>query len=209
MGATESHLAWTDIFWTFTSSGIWNTSFKLLFLSTSLYTVYLMLNDYKPTHDPNIDTFKVEYLLGASFVLAVLFPHTYDFTEVSGYLSRPSIKFSQTAAIHVFTICIDFVGLLPLAWICGHITTAIHAAANRRSRNDHDSLSICAGNLQGLVYTQLVVSVFYRRQVRPDPLGRRHNSDDSLFWLFLDLLYKVSISCPSILFYLSSWLAGS
>ena len=42
-----------------------------------------MLNDYKPTHDPNIDTFKVQYLLGGSAVLAVLFPYRYQITEVS------------------------------------------------------------------------------------------------------------------------------
>lgn len=41
-----------------------------------------MLNDYKPTHDPNIDTFKVQYLLGGSAVLAVLFPYSYQFAEV-------------------------------------------------------------------------------------------------------------------------------
>jgi len=41
-----------------------------------------MLTDYKPTHDPNIDTFKVEYLLGGSAVLAVLFPYRYEITEV-------------------------------------------------------------------------------------------------------------------------------
>jgi ER lumen protein retaining receptor len=41
-----------------------------------------MLNDYKPTHDPNLDTFKVQYLLGASFVLAVLFPAKYTVSEV-------------------------------------------------------------------------------------------------------------------------------
>ena len=44
-----------------------------------------MLNDYKPTHDPNIDTFKVQYLLGGSAVLAILFPEEYKFTEVSAY----------------------------------------------------------------------------------------------------------------------------
>ena len=73
----------TDIFWTFTNSA-WNTSFKLLFLASAAYTVYLMLNDYKPTHDPGVDTFKVEYLLGGSAVLAVVFPYEYTFTEV-GY----------------------------------------------------------------------------------------------------------------------------
>lgn len=41
-----------------------------------------MLNDYKPTHDPNIDTFKVQYLLGGSAVLAIIFPYRYEFTEV-------------------------------------------------------------------------------------------------------------------------------
>ena len=41
-----------------------------------------MLNDYKPTHDPGLDTFKVEYLLGGSAVLAILFPYKYSFLEV-------------------------------------------------------------------------------------------------------------------------------
>lgn len=41
-----------------------------------------MLNDYKPTHDPNIDTFKVQYLLGGSAVLAILLPYKYEVTEV-------------------------------------------------------------------------------------------------------------------------------
>jgi ER lumen protein retaining receptor len=41
-----------------------------------------MLNDYKPTHDPNLDTFKVIYLVGGSAVLAVLFPYYYALSEV-------------------------------------------------------------------------------------------------------------------------------
>jgi hypothetical protein len=41
-----------------------------------------MLNDYKPTCDPNVDTFKVEYLLGSSALLAILFPQKYTFPEV-------------------------------------------------------------------------------------------------------------------------------
>ena len=50
-----------------------------------------MLNDYKPTNDPNIDTFKVVYLLGASAVLGVLFPYKYTASEVSG-LPSSSVK---------------------------------------------------------------------------------------------------------------------
>ena len=48
-----------------------------------------MLNDYKPTHDPNLDTFKVQYLLGASAILAILFPYKYTFPEV--YKGNPGL----------------------------------------------------------------------------------------------------------------------
>lgn len=70
-----------DIFWTFTGSP-YNTIFKLIFLSSSAYTCYLMLNEYKPTHDPNLDTFKVQYLLGGSAILALIFPEVYVISEV-------------------------------------------------------------------------------------------------------------------------------
>lgn len=56
--------------------------FKIVFIASSSYIIYLMLNDYKPTHDPNIDTFKVQYLLGGAAVLGVVFPYKYTPTEV-------------------------------------------------------------------------------------------------------------------------------
>ncbi|KAF9701344.1 hypothetical protein EKO04_000321 [Ascochyta lentis] len=72
-----------DLLWTFYDpNALYNTMFKIVFISTSAYTVYLMLNDFKPTHDPNLDTFKVQYLLAASTVLAVLFPYKYTLTEI-------------------------------------------------------------------------------------------------------------------------------
>lgn len=46
--------------------------------------IYLMLVDYKPTHDPNQDTFKVEYLLGGAAVLGIVWPPEYKITEVCG-----------------------------------------------------------------------------------------------------------------------------
>ncbi|KAE8367451.1 ER lumen protein retaining receptor-domain-containing protein [Aspergillus caelatus] len=70
-----------DLFWAFSDS-LYNTTFKLLFIGSSAYIIYLMLNDYKPTHDPNIDTFKVQYLLGAGTLLALLFPHDYSVSEI-------------------------------------------------------------------------------------------------------------------------------
>lgn len=57
--------------------------FKILFIGSSAYVIYLMVNDYEPTRDPNIDTFKVQYLLGLSALLAIIFPHDYSISEVS------------------------------------------------------------------------------------------------------------------------------
>ncbi len=70
-----------DIFWSFTKSP-YNTIYKILFLASSGYTIYLMTNKYKPTHDPNLDTFRVQYLLGGAAVLAILFPYKYQFFEI-------------------------------------------------------------------------------------------------------------------------------
>lgn len=61
---------------------LYNTVFKIVFIASSAYVVYLMLHDYKPTNDPNLDTFKVEYLLGGSLILAVALPYKYTPTEV-------------------------------------------------------------------------------------------------------------------------------
>ncbi|KAA8647539.1 ER lumen protein-retaining receptor [Aspergillus tanneri] len=72
----------SDLFWAFADS-LYNTTFKILFIGSSAYIIYLMLNDYKPTHDPNLDTFKVQYLLGFSAFLAIAFPHDYRVSEVS------------------------------------------------------------------------------------------------------------------------------
>jgi len=71
-----------DLFWTFGDS-TYNTIFKLLFLASSGYTIYLMTTAYKPTHDPNLDTFRVQYLLGGAAVLAVLFPYKYTPHEIT------------------------------------------------------------------------------------------------------------------------------
>ncbi len=70
-----------DLFWSFTTHP-YNTIFKIIFIASSAYTIYLMLNDYKPTHDPNIDTFKVQYLLTGSLVLGLFFPYQYTPAEI-------------------------------------------------------------------------------------------------------------------------------
>jgi ER lumen protein retaining receptor len=37
---------------------------------------------FSPTHDPSIDTFRVEYLVGPSFILGLLFNYKFTFLEI-------------------------------------------------------------------------------------------------------------------------------
>lgn len=80
--------------------------------------------------------------------------------------------------------------LFGMAGIRRHSPPAVHAAANGRSRNDHDALSVRAGALPDVVHTQLAVSILCGGLCRSDPLARRHDPNGSLLGLFLDLLYQ-------------------
>ena len=73
-----------------------------------------MLNDYKPTHDPNIDTFKVQYLLGAGILLALLFPHDYSVSEVSSSIPLlPHADSDSSKILWTFSIWLESVAILP------------------------------------------------------------------------------------------------
>lgn len=58
---------------------------KIFFISSSLYILYLMKFKYKATYDANLDTFRIEYLLGGSAVMALVLPYEYSVVEVSVY----------------------------------------------------------------------------------------------------------------------------
>ncbi|RDA83137.1 hypothetical protein CP532_2731 [Ophiocordyceps camponoti-leonardi (nom. inval.)] len=66
----------------FSTESIYNLIFKILFIGSQGYIIYLMANAYKPTNDPNVDTFRVQYLIAGAAVLAVLFPYKYTFSEI-------------------------------------------------------------------------------------------------------------------------------
>jgi ER lumen protein retaining receptor len=55
---------------------------KVFFIGSSLYILYLMKFPFRPTLDPNLDTFKVEFLLIGSFVTSMVFNYEYSFSEV-------------------------------------------------------------------------------------------------------------------------------
>jgi ER lumen protein retaining receptor len=53
-----------------------------MFISSQGYILYLMTTAYKPTNDPNVDTFKIQYLLGGAAVIAVVMPYKYTPSEI-------------------------------------------------------------------------------------------------------------------------------
>lgn len=82
----------------------YNSIMKLFFIVSSCYILYLMRYRFRsvpihkfpavvftrssttspprPTHDPSIDTFRIEYLLGPCIVLGLIFNYKFNFTEI-------------------------------------------------------------------------------------------------------------------------------
>lgn len=69
-----------DLFTTYIS--LYNTLMKVFFIASSLYIVYLCLVKFKATRDPTLDTFRIEFLLGGSALLALAFNYEFTVLEV-------------------------------------------------------------------------------------------------------------------------------
>ncbi|XP_049869211.1 ER lumen protein-retaining receptor [Pectinophora gossypiella] len=69
-----------DLLTTFIST--YNTVMKFVFIVASYATVYLMYVKFKATYDHNHDTFRIEFLLIPSLVLALLINHEFTVMEV-------------------------------------------------------------------------------------------------------------------------------
>ncbi|EKM53360.1 uncharacterized protein PHACADRAFT_259679 [Phanerochaete carnosa HHB-10118-sp] len=74
-----------DILWEWVS--LYNFVMKVFFIASSCFILYLMKMKYRPTHDPSIDTFRVEFLVGPCALLALIFNYKFTFTEVLWSLS--------------------------------------------------------------------------------------------------------------------------
>jgi len=69
-----------DLFYRWIS--LYNSVMKIFFITSSCYILYLMKYRYKPTHDPSIDTFKIEYIIAPALILGLIFNYKYNFTEI-------------------------------------------------------------------------------------------------------------------------------
>lgn len=71
---------YVDLLTTFISP--YNTIMKVVFIVASYATVYLMYIKFKATYDHNHDTFRIEFLLIPSLILALLIHHEFTVMEV-------------------------------------------------------------------------------------------------------------------------------
>jgi len=61
---------------------LYNFFMKIFFIGSSVYILYLMKVQFRPTHDPAIDTFRYEYLLGPCLVFSLIFNYHFTPTEI-------------------------------------------------------------------------------------------------------------------------------
>lgn len=73
-------MRYLDLFLHFVS--LYNTAMKVFFIGSSAYIVYLMRTKFKQSYDPQLDTFRVEYLLGVSGALSLIFHYNWHPVEL-------------------------------------------------------------------------------------------------------------------------------
>jgi ER lumen protein retaining receptor len=116
-----------------------------------------MLNDYRPTHDPNQDTFKVEYLLIGAALLAIIFPYEYKLSEIlwafSIWLESVAILpqlFMLQRTGEAETITTHYLFALG-AYRALYIPNWIYRWAT--DPNWHDPIAVIAGIIQTILYS--------------------------------------------------------
>ncbi|RYP29817.1 hypothetical protein DL767_006558 [Monosporascus sp. MG133] len=154
----------------FSTRSIYNLVFKILFISAQSYVIYLMTTKYKSTTDPNLDTFRVQYLLGGAAVLGILFPYYYTPLEMSWAFSiwlesvaiLPQLFMLQrTGEAEVITTHYLFaLGLYRTLyipnWIYRYLTEPNHKA---------DWIAIVAGIIQTVLYSDFFW-IYYQKVIK-------------------------------------------
>ncbi|KAJ7935329.1 ER lumen protein retaining receptor-domain-containing protein [Mycena leptocephala] len=133
----------------------------LFFIASSSYILYIMKYRFRPTHDPSIDTFRIEYLLGPCVVLSLVFNYHFNLTEIlwsfSIFLESVAILpqlFMLQRTGEAETITTHYLAALGAYRACIFLTGYTGAYA---SDNVVDPIAVTAG----IVQTGLYVDFFY------------------------------------------------
>jgi len=134
---------------------LYNTLMKLVFIAAAYATVYLIYLKFKATYDHNHDTFRVEFLIIPSVILALLINHDLTFLEVlwtfSIYMESVAIlpqlfmvsKTGEAESItsHYLFALGSYRALYILNWIYRYVT-----------EDHYDLIAIVAGVVQTVLY---------------------------------------------------------
>ncbi|XP_076649025.1 ER lumen protein-retaining receptor [Halictus rubicundus] len=146
-------MRYLDLMTTFISA--YNTFMKIIFILTSYTTVFLMYMKFKATYDHNHDTFRIEFLLLPTLVLALLINHEFSAVEVlwsfSIYLESVAIlpqlflvsKTGEAESItsHYLFALGSYRGLYLLNWLYRYY-----------AEDHYDLIAIVAGLVQTVLY---------------------------------------------------------
>ncbi|XP_063701838.1 ER lumen protein-retaining receptor [Culicoides brevitarsis] len=142
-----------DLVTTFVS--LYNTVMKMIFISASLATLYLMYVKFRATYDSNHDSFRIEFLLIPCALLALVINHEFTVLEVmwtfSIYLESVAIlpqlfmvsKTGEAESItsHYLFALGSYRALYILNWIYRYAV-----------EGHHDFIAIVAGIVQTILY---------------------------------------------------------
>ncbi|XP_076301899.1 ER lumen protein-retaining receptor [Lasioglossum baleicum] len=146
-------MRYLDLLTTYISA--YNTFMKIIFIVTSYATVFLMYMKFKATYDHNHDTFRIEFLLLPTLVLALLINHEFSAVEVlwsfSIYLESVAIlpqlflvsKTGEAESItsHYLFALGSYRGLYLLNWLYRYY-----------AEDHYDLIAIVAGLVQTVLY---------------------------------------------------------
>lgn len=142
-----------DLFTTFIS--VYNTVMKIVFIGASVATVFLMFVKFRATYDRNHDSFRIEFLLIPTVILALLINHDFTVLEVlwtfSIYLESVAIlpqlflvsKTGEAESItsHYLFALGSYRALYLINWIWRYIM-----------ESHYDLIAIFAGIIQTILY---------------------------------------------------------
>ena len=134
---------------------LYNTTMKIFFISSAAATVYLMYFKFKATYDGNHDTFRVEFLLAPTALLALVLNHDFSVMEIlwtfSIYLESVAILpqlfmvsktgEAETITSHYLFALGSYRGLYILNWIFRYYYESFY-----------DIIAIVAGVVQTVLY---------------------------------------------------------
>lgn len=142
-----------DLFTTFIS--VYNSVMKLIFISASVATIYLIFAKFRATYDRNHDSFRIEFLLIPTAILSLVINHEFSLLEIlwtfSIYLESVAIlpqlflvsKTGEAESItsHYLFALGSYRGLYLLNWIYRYI-----------DESHYDLIAIGAGVIQTVLY---------------------------------------------------------